>query len=273
MSKKYTFYLEITTTCNFSCPFCPSSIKQNHFNMKLNDIYRIIEDIKDYSELIYFHVLGEPLLHPEFINILSYVDSRNIPFGITTNGVYLNEYDKQLFKFHNLKKINVSLQSLIQLNKNHIDQYIDNLISVINYRKEIDCNIPINLRLWNNKEQLDTIELNDYLFNKLNDIVSNNKNIRFSYADEFEWPSLDKLDNEISSNCLGGKKQFAILHNGNLCLCCLDYNGETSLGNLYEMSFKDIINSDKYKEIMKLSNDRKPYFELCKKCTYRNRFK
>lgn len=272
-NKKYTFYLEITTSCNFSCPFCPSSKKETHYYMNEKDIYHIIDEIGNHIEIIYFHVLGEPFLHPNFIDILNYVESKKIYFGITTNGVLLNNFKEEVFKYHYLKKVNISLQSLIQLKYDEIDDYMNNLKCVINYRKSIDSKIPINLRLWNNKDDINIIKLNSYIYEINNDFINNNVNIRISEADEFEWPDERKVNNDVLSSCLGGKKQFAILHDGTICLCCLDYQGKTKLGNLLHDNFCDILNSDLYNTVINHFNDHKPYFKLCQTCTFRNRFK
>ncbi|MFR7881223.1 MAG: SPASM domain-containing protein [Christensenellales bacterium] len=89
----------------------------------------------------------------------------------------------------------------------------------------------------------------------------------------FIWPSLDHSYNTNLTRCLGGKKQFAILNDGSLCLCCLDYKGSTKIGNLFIDDFSTLLQNSNYLEAISGFNKRKPYFELCKKCTYRNRFK
>ncbi len=273
MSKKYTFYLEITTSCNFACPFCPSSKKETHYNMNKNDAIKFIDEIKDYCELLYFHVLGEPFLHPNFIEILDYVEDNKIPFGITTNGLLIKDYARIIFKYNYLKKINISLQSLIQLGYKDIETYLISLEEVINIRNNLNSKTPINLRLWNNKEQDEVKLLNMYIENRIKFLIDNDINIRISYDNEFIWPDLEHSNNLLNTTCLGGKKQFAILHDGTLALCCLDYQGKTSLGNLLNQSFSKIIDSPLYKQFLQSNNNNKPYFELCKKCTFRNKFK
>ena len=94
-----------------------------------------------------------------------------------------------------------------------------------------------------------------------------------SIADEFAWPNLNMDDNKVRSSCLGGKSQMGILLNGDVVICCLDYLGNTSIGNIYNNSFRDLLCSSEYKNVLKGWNDISPYFELCKKCTYRNRFR
>lgn len=272
MNKKYTFYVEITTACNLKCPFCPSSNLNNHRYMSFDNYKKIIDSIKDYANLVYFHVLGEPSLHKDLSLMFDYCENLKIPFAITTNGINLNKLSNFIFNYNYLKKINISLQALIQLNENQRNEYIQNLISFIDKRNNLNSIIPLNLRLWNDKNSLDVIILNSHVKNKLNIIVDNNKNIVVQEADEFIWPSLEHEVNKYQSSCLGGKKQFAILNDGRVVLCCLDYLGSTSLGNLFVDDFTTILNSKLYCDIMKAFNNRKPYFELCQKCTFRNRF-
>jgi radical SAM protein with 4Fe4S-binding SPASM domain len=97
--------------------------------------------------------------------------------------------------------------------------------------------------------------------------------VNISVAEEFDWPNITDEDNIVNCSCLGGKSQMGILVNGDITICCLDYLGHTKLGNIYESKFSDILNNELYQNVLKGWNDLRPYFDLCKKCTYRNRFK
>ena len=66
-------YLEITNNCNLNCSFCIKNSSPNKFRTE-NDFKIILNKLKGYTEYLYFHLLGEPLLHPninEFIDIAS----------------------------------------------------------------------------------------------------------------------------------------------------------------------------------------------------------
>ena len=56
-------YIEITNRCNLSCKFCSKSnrIKKD---MSISEFETVINKIKDYTNHIYLHIKGEPLLHP-----------------------------------------------------------------------------------------------------------------------------------------------------------------------------------------------------------------
>lgn len=269
--KKFVFYIEITKKCNLKCPFCPSANNQRNDVMEFQKFTKIANNIKEYAELVYLHVLGEPLLHPEIEKILEYCESSNINLGLTTNGLFINQKGKLLLSLNNLSKINISLQCLIQFDEIRRKKYLENLMQFLEYHNQIGSLIPINLRLWNNKDDLQNSSLNCLVIDTLASYVNHN-NIRFSIDDEFEWPSEEKKINFNETNCLGGKRQFSVLTNGNIGLCCLDYLGNTKLGNLLKNDFNEILESELYHCAINGFNERKPFFSLCQKCTFRNKF-
>ncbi len=271
--RKYNFYLEITTACNLKCPFCPSSNVKKHKFMPFEMVIQLIDKIHEYIKILYFHVLGEPTLHPNFIKILDYCEVHKIPFGITTNGVLLYKYENQLLKYQYLQKLNISLQCLINFDEAEQDLYFKHLNEFLEKRSKKEHLIAINLRLWNNKNYLTNLLLTQKVLQIYQPIVKSSININISKADEFTWPSLEHSYNTTLTNCYGGKKQFAILNDGTLCLCCLDYQGKTKIGNLLTNDLPTLLASKTCQEALLGFNNRKPYFELCKKCTYRNRFK
>lgn len=273
MANKKTFYIEITTLCNLSCPFCPSTTTKRNKIMDQNKFQKIINEIKPYSQLVYFHLLGEPVLHPKFKEYVLYCIDQGLKVGLTTNGVKLSNIDDELLMNNSFEKINISLQCLIDFKEEDRVQYLINLHDFLKNKHCLSPLTPINLRLWNNKKNNDVNKMNENLINLITSWIENEKyiNVRFSYDDEFEWPSLSN-EKTIPSNCLGGKRQLGILNNGDVVLCCLDYLGQTKLGNIFDESLKDILDGKVYKDAINSFATNKLYFELCQKCSYRSRF-
>ena len=139
MSKRFKkIYVEITNICNLSCFFCSkdSQLKQE---MTVENFEIIINKIKDYTESIYLHVKGEPLLHSKLNEILDICDKNDIKVCITTNGTLLNKKKDILLK-HHIKQINVSLHS-----ENKIKDYFE---SVFNTCDELSIFSNIIYRIW-----------------------------------------------------------------------------------------------------------------------------
>ena len=62
MRKFKKIYIEITNVCNLSCNFCPKTNRKYKF-MNREEFNYIINEIKPYTNHVYFHLMGEPLLN------------------------------------------------------------------------------------------------------------------------------------------------------------------------------------------------------------------
>ncbi|MBC7766327.1 MAG: radical SAM protein, partial [Hyphomonadaceae bacterium] len=63
MKKFNKTYIEITNICNLSCAFCPKTLRKAEF-MDIALFEHILKQIEGSVRHLYFHVMGEPLLHP-----------------------------------------------------------------------------------------------------------------------------------------------------------------------------------------------------------------
>jgi hypothetical protein len=62
------------------------------------------------------------------------------------------------------------------------------------------------------------------------------------------------------------QEQLGILWNGDVVLCCGDYEGKTQFGNITMNSLPDILNSDEYHNILTCFSKGKIPFDICKTC-------
>jgi len=262
-------YIEITNICNLSCSFCSISNRVKK-EMTLEEFECVLKKVDKYTEYIYLHVKGEPLTHSDLDGILSITKKYNKKVCITTNGVLLKNKIDVLKKYDNIYQINISLHS-----ENNRDSYLDDIFEVIGM---LDC--YISLRFWTldegkidfkTKSYLDKIK-EKYNLEELYDGIKLSDKVYLSLDDKFIWPSIDNdYYNEIGS-CYGGKSHIAVLSDGTISICCLDGEGVSNLGNIFEDSLEDILGSEKYKNIIKGFNDRKVYLDICKHCSYKERF-
>jgi molybdenum cofactor biosynthesis protein A len=110
-------YLRISLTdqCNFRCTYCMPH-ENMQFMPKKNLMQRneILELAKIFIDLGINKIRltgGEPLLRKDFAGILEDLSGLGVELCMTTNGVLLDQYFKQL-KTAGLKSINISLDSL-----------------------------------------------------------------------------------------------------------------------------------------------------------------
>lgn len=80
-------YLELTPVCNSLCPGCGStSMQQGHMHLLGQRAWQEIVDRLLPLNIRLRITGGEPTLHPEFEDILAYIDARGVPFTLFTNG-------------------------------------------------------------------------------------------------------------------------------------------------------------------------------------------
>jgi radical SAM protein with 4Fe4S-binding SPASM domain len=288
MKKFKKFYIEITNVCNLSCDFCPQTQRSPEF-MKIETFSKILDQIKMHTDYIYFHVKGEPFLHPEIDSFLDVSYEKGFKVNITTNGTLINVVKEKILMKPAVRQINFSLHSFDGNEiTNDKDEYINHIISFV---KEANCNteILISLRLWNlekNSEQktqrnrhiLRSIEEAFNLPYKIEEKIIPGRGIKISnriYLNQdykFQWPDLKEEEDNSSSFCYGLRNQVGILVDGTVVPCCLDGEGIINLGNIHKVHFSEIVESDRANKLFNGFSERKVVEELCRKCGYRKRF-
>lgn len=66
--------------------------------------------------------------------------------------------------------------------------------------------------------------------------------------------------------CFGMRDHFAVLQNGDVTLCCVDFDGKTSVGNLHKQSLRDILQGEEVGRIMRGFNSLRPVHPYCRSC-------
>jgi len=259
-------YIEITNNCNLKCDFCIKNTRKTEY-ISIEKFNKLLSKIENYTDYLYFHVLGEPLMHPK-INELIDIASRKFKINITTNGYLINKI--KLNK--NIRQLNISLHSYDEKYKITLDEYLNNIFDSVDTLKE---NTYISYRFWVNSKYSNEIleKINKkYSINLTTDKIKNNttidKNIFISVSNEFIWPDLDNKINGDIGKCYALKDHIGILVDGTVVPCCLDTKGIINLGNVYESKLSEIINSNRFQNIVQGFKKNQKVEELCKKCNF-----
>jgi len=256
-------YLEITNNCNLNCSFCIKNNRDKKF-ITMDEYKIVLDKLKDYTKYLYFHVSGEPLLHPN-INDLINLASSNFQINITTNGNLI----KRIKDNHNIRQINISLHSFSDKYNITLESYMENIFDVIDSLKK---DTYFSLRFWvNNEFNSKIIEMINDRYNVNLELQTGFKitdNVFVSVNKEFIWPDLNNDYYNEDGTCYALKDHIGILVNGDVVPCCLDANGVIKLGNIYKDDLNDIISSNRYKKMLEGFKNNKKCEELCKKCNF-----
>ncbi|GLX67984.1 radical SAM/SPASM domain-containing protein [Paenibacillus glycanilyticus] len=290
MKRFKKFYIEITSICNLSCHFCPPTERAKGF-ISIEDFTSRLDQIKPFTDYIYFHLKGEPLLHPKIDELLDISHEKGFKVNITTNGTLLQKNKHKLLSKPAIRQMNFSLHSFDgHAGSTDKEGYIGNVLSFVREARE-QTDMITSFRLWNltqdnmtnaerqrNREILSLIEKEfelDYLIEekvvpgsgvKIADRVYLNQDY------EFEWPDLKAKEDDGKGFCYGMRNQAGILIDGTVVPCCLDGEGVIDLGNVNVQPFAEIIEGQRATNLIDGFSRREAVEELCRKCGYRQRF-
>ena len=270
-------YLEISNLCNLSCAFCPGTKRQKKA-LNEEEFSALLPKIRPYTDFLYFHLMGEPLLHPNLEQFLALAGDVGFKIILTTNGTLLPKQQEILLNAPALHKVNISLHAF-EANDLAVP-FEDYLSGCFTFGKAAEGKILIAYRLWNQGGQN---EKNDDILAAMSKFFPKpwvqerrgtriGERIYLEYGDKFDWPDLKAADGGEGVFCHGLRDQLGILCDGTVVPCCLDHEGDIALGNLFTQSMAEILESPRAKAIYDGFSQRKATEELCRKCGYARRF-
>ena len=287
-------FIEISNACNLSCSFCPSpSIKGKREWMSEELFNATVDSLEGMVQQVFFHVLGEPMLHPLFGTFLSRCALRNLPVNLTTNGVLVREQTSTLLEATALRQINFSLHALQELpDQKEAQRILGDIFAFVLESVKRRPDIYINLRLWNESTGTPSPELstwNEAVRQQMRDIFQIEFTQRpfhprhkaqllferiYLHADtRFQWPGEnDDAEPRLHGSCNAIKTHFAILVDGRIVPCCLDYNGELTLGHVLDGGIKAALAAPRTKAMQYGFSTYNLVEPTCQHCNFCERF-
>lgn len=275
-------YLEITNLCNRTCSFCPGTRRAPGL-LSVEDFALLAGKLRPYTDYLYLHVMGEPLSHPALAEIMQAAHTLGFRVILTTNGTLLPKASGILLSAPALHKVSISLHSFEANADGDFSAYLD---GCLDFGKAAGQAGPIvSYRLWNLDGET-TVGLhaqNDAILARLRaafpgEWQTNTKGFRLAehvyleYGEKFDWPDLSAPDYGQAGTCHGLRDQIAVLCDGSVVPCCLDHDGELTMGNLFSQELAEILASPMAAAILDGFRRREKTMELCRRCGYATRF-
>ena len=278
MKRFNKIYLEISNVCNLSCAFCPGTKRQKHI-MAVEEFSSLMPKLRPYTDYLYFHLMGEPLLHPFLPEFLEIAGEWGFKVILTTNGTLLQKQQDVLLSSPALHKVNISLHAF---EANDLTVPFEEYLSgCFDFGKAAEGNKLIVYRLWNNggadelnRKILDTMQ--QYFPEPWADNRQGKRlgdRIFLEYGDKFDWPDLAAPEGDHRVFCYGLRDQLGVLCDGTVVPCCLDHEGDLALGNLFTEDMDAILAKPRAQAIYNGFTKKNAAEELCRKCGYARRFK
>ena len=265
-------YLEITNICNLDCLFCPKTDRAKH-RLSMEEFEQLTDKLRGQIKFLYFHLMGEPFLHPHLSDFIQIARRKDFVPVLTTNGTLLSKAQGVIDAHPH--KIQISLHSHEGNAKEHPEEYIRQVMTFA--QEAASKGVLIVLRLWNQGGYDST---NDYILDLIaqyqprpwtqrHDGWKLAENLYIEYDRMFEWPDAEHSEyEEADVFCYALRNQIGVLVDGSVVPCCLDHAGDITLGNLFEQSLDEILASPRAKALYDGFTQHMATEPLCKRCGY-----
>ncbi|MBE6569617.1 MAG: radical SAM protein [Ruminococcaceae bacterium] len=271
-------YVEITNACNLSCSFCHGTKRPIRY-LTTEEFRHICRKLQGRVEYLFFHVMGEPLLHPRLEEFLSIAGESGFQVILTTNGTLLAQKADILCSAGNIRKISISLHSYEANTAGYtLEEYLTECFAFC--RRASEKGIICVMRLWN---QGGAENMNPQILEKMHaffdaepgmewkETYSGYKikdKIFLEWGEYFEWPDTEGEYKGNTHTCYALRDQIGILSDGTAVPCCLDAEGSIPLGNIFDMTLDEILANPRAVMMKKALENRRITEPLCQRCGY-----
>jgi radical SAM protein with 4Fe4S-binding SPASM domain len=255
ISDNFPPYLQIepTSICNYRCVFCYQT--DNKFNkrsgghmghMKLKTFKMLIDQAEGNIEFISLASRGEPLLCPDFEEMLMYTKDKFYNLKINTNASLLDEKMSHAILESGVKTLvfsadaaNSDLYSKLRVN-GKLEKVVENIkrfqkIKIKDYPKSKIITRVSGVKV-NNQQDLGDME------NFWGDIVD-----QVAFVDYMPWENVYQSDySGIQTPCSDLWRRMFVWWDGKVNPCDIDYKSKLSIGNIKNNNISELWQSNQY---------------------------
>lgn len=266
--------IELTNRCNATCSFCPREKTPKQGFMDYAVFEKTVERILELGSgtKVSLTGLGEPMLHPRFLDCIRHLHNQELSTTFTTNASRLSRERSEALLDAGLKHVSFSVSDLAEdyedvynldfsttrqniadfmaLNKNRCSVQI----SIVRHDGNAE-KVPSMIEYWKNAG-VDHV----FVIKEVNRGGSCSRQYHFQTSNQYKQRAKEALrKGNLTETCALPFFSIFIGWNGNYYLCCMDWEKTVPLGNVFDLSIRDI-DSRKYSFLQKPST-------LCSACS------
>ncbi|TNF36796.1 MAG: radical SAM/SPASM domain-containing protein [Gammaproteobacteria bacterium] len=245
--------IEVTNRCNATCSFCPREKTPKQGFMDFEVFCKAVERIQEFdpNTKVFLTGLGEPMLHPRFLDCVKHLRANGLRPAFTTNASRLFRESSRDLLDAGLKHIDISISDLG-------DDYrkVYNLDYEVTRRNIADfmelndgrCFVQVTIvKHAGNKDAID--DMMDYwrsvgvdyvrAIREINRGGSCSREYYFQGGEQYKNEAREVLEKAgLSTMCYLPFSSIFIGWNGNYYLCCMDWEKTVPVGNVIEHSIQ-----------------------------------
>lgn len=278
ISTRFPIFLliEPTNDCNLDCYFCPRKTSGRDVGYMDFELYkRIIDESVRFGKRMMLGLQkdGEPLLHPSILKMIKYAKDNSAAHVVhlATNALALGEEMAVGILNSGLDDLLISIDAVNDKTyekvkgKDELCRVETNVYRFLQLKKKIKSKKPfVRVKLIKMADNIGEVELFRQKWKGLVDWVE--------ITDLFQWGETKNIDTGFTNNqskypCLFPWYWPVINWNGEVSICCYDFNSEGVMGNIYKDTLSDIWRNSNFQDIRyaHLSGEYEK-ISLCAKC-------
>lgn len=264
----FRYTIDPLNVCNLRCPLCPTglgTLGRERGKMTPQQFYNLIDQVSPYAYTVEMYNWGEPFLHPQIFEMISYASSKRIAVRLSSN---MNRFSPEMAKKavqSGLDAVLVSVDGATQevyekyRRGGNLERVLENVRSLVAAKKQAGSRTPfITLRMLINKYNEDQIESMRQIADDL-DVDAFTLGTTFVDTTDpkqiDEWLpkdealsyydySAEKLENVW--HCADLWESVTINWDGGLAPCCWLHEKGHDYENVYDRPLKEIWNGEAY---------------------------
>ena len=283
--------IDVTNLCNLRCPVCPVTVAMNRTRgmMSLDTFKLIVDDLarNGAKPAIYFNFSGEPTLNPDLPEMVAYaagyghetfistnatkVDrrlaERLIEAGLSRINLCLDGFSREAQESYrvrsNFEQVKANIEGFAEarrrLNKPHPELVLQTLLTAAS-EGQVDDMIA-----WATRIGLDQVRFKTFSLGSYTDAETR---ARFAHFLPTKKAWRRTQSGRQRSFCTFPLHQSVVFWNGDLGLCCIDYDQMVRLPNIEDIGFVAALRSDRVARARR--NGFLKRFDVCRSCSFSN---
>lgn len=271
---------EVSTLCNYKCIICPHHKLIRKKEIMSLDMFKYlfdkINEETDQYTTITFPGMGEPTLDKTLLDKIAYVKSRKLDMEVTfiTNASFLTPERWMHLEDLGVTSVRISFygndaESYAEVmgirNKNAFEKVCNNLIEISKIKKKTKLLLTMNII--NNEYNIVPEEWIKFWEEKA-DLIE--VWAPHNWVDSVKFRKVQEKQMKTCGRPFDGPLQVQV--DGTVNMCCFDYDGHLTLGDLKTQSLQEIFSSPLFKKIVQChtSGEFKESGLICENCDQRN---
>ncbi len=268
--------IEPTNHCNVECVCCPASRSSRpRGRMDIDLFFQIIDDASQMGvKNVRLFLHGEPLIHPQIVEMIRHIKARGLSVYLTTNGMLFSKNKIEDVLSADLTRSDHITFSLLGASKQvhesimmrgDYSKVVTNVSDFLVARRQHGMNGPVIETVF---YVMPKNEHEEEKYLKQWRGVVDHARLGGRISESFAGYKMEGNAIEARTHtCINLWERMTVFWNGDVTICCEDVDGDWILGNLREKSIGDIWNCEQLLTIREIHREMQfEKFPFCLSC-------